>query len=224
MAIPWPSCSSPNRRRGTPARRKLLAKFPELVTLHIMGEGFTWETQDRARDIAAATKGWERAKELIRDDRHRMVLLDELNIVLRYDYLDINEVADFPARGKARRQACRHHRPQRQAGTDRDGRSRHRDDAGEASVPRRREGARRASSSDAAADTRADDPGHRLQCRQVDDRRGARARAGAARPEGRAVQAAEHVEQCRRRGRGRRDRPRAGRAGAGGAACRPACT
>jgi len=74
---------------------RVLAKFPELVTLHIMGEGFTWETQDRERDIAAATKGWERAKELIRDDRHRMVLLDELNIVLRYDYLDINEVLAF---------------------------------------------------------------------------------------------------------------------------------
>jgi cob(I)alamin adenosyltransferase len=74
---------------------RLLAKFPELVTLHIMGEGFTWETQDRARDIAAATKGWERAKELIRDDRHRMVLLDELNIVLRYEYLDIDEVLTF---------------------------------------------------------------------------------------------------------------------------------
>ena len=119
---------------------RLLAKFPELVTLHIMGEGFTWETQDRARDIAAATKGWERAKELIRDDRHRMVLLDELNIVLRYDYLRHQRRADLPARGKARRQARRHHRPQRQAGTDRDGRSRHRDDAGKASVPRRREG------------------------------------------------------------------------------------
>jgi cob(I)alamin adenosyltransferase len=74
---------------------RLLAKFPELVTLHIMGEGFTWETQDRERDVAAATKGWERAKELIRDDRHRLVLLDELNIVLRYDYLDISEVTAF---------------------------------------------------------------------------------------------------------------------------------
>jgi cob(I)alamin adenosyltransferase len=74
---------------------RVLAKFPELVTLHIMGEGFTWETQDRARDIAAATKGWERAKELIRDDRHRMVLLDELNIVLRYEYLPIDEVLAF---------------------------------------------------------------------------------------------------------------------------------
>ncbi|WP_441242991.1 cob(I)yrinic acid a,c-diamide adenosyltransferase [Tardiphaga sp. 768_D3_N2_1] len=74
---------------------RVLAKFPELVTLHIMGEGFTWETQDRERDIAAATAGWERAKELIRDTRHRMVLLDELNIVLRYDYLDLNEVLTF---------------------------------------------------------------------------------------------------------------------------------
>ena len=74
---------------------RVLAKFPELVTLHIMGEGFTWETQDRARDIAAASAGWERAKELIRDDRHRMVLLDELNIVLRYDYLPIEDVLTF---------------------------------------------------------------------------------------------------------------------------------
>jgi cob(I)alamin adenosyltransferase len=74
---------------------RVLAKFPELVTLHIMGEGFTWETQDRARDIAAATAGWQRAKELIRDDRHRLVLLDELNIVLRYDYLPIGDVLTF---------------------------------------------------------------------------------------------------------------------------------
>ncbi|ABD05448.1 cob(I)yrinic acid a,c-diamide adenosyltransferase [Rhodopseudomonas palustris HaA2] len=74
---------------------KLLAQFPDLVTLHIMGEGFTWETQDRERDVAAARAGWERAKELIRDDRHRMVLLDELNIVLRYDYLPISEVIAF---------------------------------------------------------------------------------------------------------------------------------
>ena len=74
---------------------RVLAKFPDLVTLHIMGEGFTWETQDRARDIAAATAGWARAKELIRDDRHRMVLLDELNIVLRYEYLPIGDVLNF---------------------------------------------------------------------------------------------------------------------------------
>lgn len=74
---------------------RLLAKFPELVTLHIMGEGFTWETQDRARDIAAAGAAWERAKDLIRADTNRLVLLDELNIVLRYDYLPIDEVLTF---------------------------------------------------------------------------------------------------------------------------------
>jgi cob(I)alamin adenosyltransferase len=74
---------------------KLLAKFPELASLHIMGEGFTWETQDRARDIAAATAAWERAKELILDDRHRLVLLDELNIVLKYEYLPLADVVAF---------------------------------------------------------------------------------------------------------------------------------
>jgi cob(I)alamin adenosyltransferase len=74
---------------------KLLAKFPDLVSLHIMGEGFTWETQDRTRDIAAATAAWERAKELILDDRHRLVLLDELNVVLRYDYLPLSEIVPF---------------------------------------------------------------------------------------------------------------------------------
>jgi cob(I)alamin adenosyltransferase len=74
---------------------RLLSRFPDLVTLHIMGEGFTWETQDRARDIAAAQAAWARAKELIRDERHRLVLLDELNIVLRYDYLGIDDVVGF---------------------------------------------------------------------------------------------------------------------------------
>src|SRR5258708_6689873 len=74
---------------------RMLAKFPELVTLHIMGEGFTWETQDRARDIAPPTKAWEPPTQLTRADRHRMVLLDELNIVLRYDYLPIEDVLTF---------------------------------------------------------------------------------------------------------------------------------
>lgn len=74
---------------------RLLNTFPDLVTLHIMGEGFTWETQDRARDIAAARAGWEQAKALIRDDHHQLVLLDELNIVLRYDYLPLDEVLAF---------------------------------------------------------------------------------------------------------------------------------
>jgi cob(I)alamin adenosyltransferase len=73
----------------------LLRRFPDLCTLEIMGEGFTWDTQDRERDIASARKAWERAKELIRDERHKMVLLDELNIVLRYDYLPLDEVVAF---------------------------------------------------------------------------------------------------------------------------------
>jgi cob(I)alamin adenosyltransferase len=73
----------------------LLRRFPELVTLEIMGEGFTWDTQDRERDIAAARRAWERAKELIRAARHKLVLLDELNIVLRYDYLPVDEIVAF---------------------------------------------------------------------------------------------------------------------------------
>jgi cob(I)alamin adenosyltransferase len=75
--------------------KKLMRRFPDLVTLKVMGEGFTWDTQDRERDIAAARAAWEAAKELIRDDRHRLVLLDELNIVLRYDYLPVEEVVAF---------------------------------------------------------------------------------------------------------------------------------
>lgn len=75
--------------------RAVLDRFPDLVTLRTMGEGFTWETQDRQRDIAAAQAAWEAAKDLIRDPAHRMVLLDELNIVLRYDYLDVDEIVRF---------------------------------------------------------------------------------------------------------------------------------
>lgn len=73
----------------------MLQRFPDLCTLEIMGEGFTWNTQDRDQDIASARKAWERAKDLILDDRHKLVLLDELNIVLRYDYLPIDEIVDF---------------------------------------------------------------------------------------------------------------------------------
>jgi cob(I)alamin adenosyltransferase len=72
--------------------RAALARFEGEVTISTMGEGFTWETQDRRRDIAAARAAWERAKEFIADDEHAMVLLDELNIVLRYDYLPVEEV------------------------------------------------------------------------------------------------------------------------------------
>jgi cob(I)alamin adenosyltransferase len=72
--------------------RAALEKFGDQVTINTMGEGFTWETQDRARDIAAAKAAWEKAKALIMDDEHQMVVLDEVNIVLRYDYLDAAEV------------------------------------------------------------------------------------------------------------------------------------
>jgi cob(I)alamin adenosyltransferase len=79
----------------TGERRLLTTHFGELCQFYAMGEGFTWETQDRARDIAAAQAGWEKAKELISDPNLRMVVLDEINIALRYDYLDINEVVAF---------------------------------------------------------------------------------------------------------------------------------
>jgi cob(I)alamin adenosyltransferase len=72
--------------------RAALEKFEGQVTINTMGEGFTWETQDRSRDIAAARAAWERAKSFIADSEHQMVVLDELNIVLRYDYLDTADV------------------------------------------------------------------------------------------------------------------------------------
>jgi cob(I)alamin adenosyltransferase len=72
--------------------RAALERFGDLVTCRAMGEGFTWETQDRARDIAAARQAWETAKAMIADPAYRLVLLDELNIVLRYDYLPVDEV------------------------------------------------------------------------------------------------------------------------------------
>lgn len=74
--------------------RDILEQFPELVTIKAMGEGFTWDTADRQRDIAAARAAWEEAKRMIADESYRMVLLDELNIVLRYDYLPLDEVLD----------------------------------------------------------------------------------------------------------------------------------
>lgn len=79
----------------TGERRLLTGHFGDLCQFHAMGEGFTWETQDRARDIAAAQAGWEKAKALIADPNLRMVVLDEINIALRYDYLDVNDVVEF---------------------------------------------------------------------------------------------------------------------------------
>src|SRR5438132_5571661 len=72
--------------------RVALDRFGDLVTCRAMGEGFTWDTQDRARDIAAARNAWDTAKAILSDPSYRLVLLDELNIVLRYDYLPLDEV------------------------------------------------------------------------------------------------------------------------------------
>lgn len=68
--------------------------FPDNVEFKPMGEGFTWDTQDRARDIAAARAGWDEVKRMITDPSYHMVLADELNIVLRYDYLPLEEVIE----------------------------------------------------------------------------------------------------------------------------------
>ena len=81
--------------RWETGERAVLERFPDLVTINTMGEGFTWETQDRQRDIAAARAAWEKAKALIVGGEHRLVLLDELNIVLRYGYIGAEEVVDF---------------------------------------------------------------------------------------------------------------------------------
>ena len=69
-----------------------LAQFGDQVVWHTMGQGFTWETQDRARDVAAASRAWEKARELLDDPSLSLVILDELNIALRYDYLDLAAV------------------------------------------------------------------------------------------------------------------------------------
>jgi len=74
------------------AERRVLASFGELVSFRAMGEGFTWETQDRARDVAAAERAWGEAEKLLADPETAMVILDELNIVLRYGYLPVEPV------------------------------------------------------------------------------------------------------------------------------------
>ena len=76
-------------------RTFLRERFSEECRFFVSGEGFTWETQDRERDVAAAQHGWRIAKEQILDPEIEFVLLDEINIALRYDYLDIDEVVDF---------------------------------------------------------------------------------------------------------------------------------
>ncbi|MEZ5842453.1 MAG: cob(I)yrinic acid a,c-diamide adenosyltransferase [Hyphomicrobiaceae bacterium] len=80
---------------ATGERALIERHFGDFCQFHAMGEGFTWETQDKARDIAHAMAAWEKAKALIRDPEIRLVLLDELNIALRYDYVPLDEVLAF---------------------------------------------------------------------------------------------------------------------------------
>lgn len=72
--------------------RRALARFSDLLSWHTLGEGFTWETQDRTRDVRAAEAAWAKARELIADPKLKLLVLDELNIALRYDYLPVAEV------------------------------------------------------------------------------------------------------------------------------------
>ena len=80
---------------STGERDLITGKFSDICAFHTMGEGFTWETQDKERDIEMAQAAWAKAKELIRDPSNHMVLLDEINIALRYDYIDVAEVVAF---------------------------------------------------------------------------------------------------------------------------------
>jgi cob(I)alamin adenosyltransferase len=74
------------------AERDALSRFGDQVAWHTMGEGFTWETQDLKRDVAAAERAWAKARELMADPAFALVILDELNIALRYEYLDLAAV------------------------------------------------------------------------------------------------------------------------------------
>ena len=74
--------------------REAVKHFGERVVWHTLGEGFTWETQDRARDVAAAERAWAKAVELMEDGSIRLLILDELNITLRYDHLDLGAVLE----------------------------------------------------------------------------------------------------------------------------------
>ena len=80
---------------ATGERDLIQSSFGDLCAFHAMGEGFTWETQDRERDTEMAAAAWERAKALIADESNRMVLLDEINIAMRYGYVDTADVVGF---------------------------------------------------------------------------------------------------------------------------------
>lgn len=80
---------------STGERDLILSQFSDACAFHTMGEGFTWETQDKSRDTEMAQAAWGKAKELISDSANRMVLLDEINIAMRYDYIDVTEIVAF---------------------------------------------------------------------------------------------------------------------------------
>ncbi|MGB0633991.1 MAG: cob(I)yrinic acid a,c-diamide adenosyltransferase [Paracoccaceae bacterium] len=80
---------------STGERDLILKNFSDICSFNTMGEGFTWETQDKTRDTEMAVAAWEKAKSLIRDPTNTMVLLDEINIALRYDYININDICHF---------------------------------------------------------------------------------------------------------------------------------
>ena len=85
--------------RNSTGEELFFRRFPEQVSYHVMGEGFTWETQDRQRDIAAAQAAWEVSKQLLADPAIGLVVLDELNIALKHGYLDLDQVlGDLQAR------------------------------------------------------------------------------------------------------------------------------
>ncbi|MBC2692003.1 MULTISPECIES: cob(I)yrinic acid a,c-diamide adenosyltransferase [Pseudomonas] len=85
--------------RNSTGEELFFRRFPEQVRFHVMGEGFTWETQDRQRDIAAAEAAWQVSRELLRDPAIGLVVLDELNIALKHGYLDLDQVlSDLQAR------------------------------------------------------------------------------------------------------------------------------
>ncbi len=81
--------------------RTVLERFGDLVRWHSMGEGFTWETQDKARDIAACRRAWEKALALMAEPDLALLVLDELNIALRYDYLPVGDVVGALRRRRA---------------------------------------------------------------------------------------------------------------------------
>jgi cob(I)alamin adenosyltransferase len=85
---------------GTGERDLIAAHFSDLCQFHTMGEGFTWETQDKTRDTEMAQAAWAKARELISDPGNRMVLLDEVNIAIRYGYVDAGEVVAWLAANK----------------------------------------------------------------------------------------------------------------------------